>query len=262
MENVFWQESCPVWLSGVSSLTFVFCIFICVDFLYFSLYLHLPRNQRTVLSFILHQRSIRMDTGITYEEVSEDLVDHSSDQLSKENIGSIPMGSSIPFITWRMAVIGIVISLGGITFGYDTGQVSGFLAMESFKQHFGELDPSTGLYDFTAIRSGLLVGIVSGPDDIVSTWLTMRCEQLSIGNLCGALLVGPLADRLGRKLCISLACLVYSSGLIVQITATTEWYQLVIGRFIGGLGVGSLSILVSLYLSETSPTHNRGTVLW
>ena len=80
-----------------------------------------------------------------------------SGQLKHENEASkLP----VPFITWRMAVIGLVVSLGGIVFGYDTGQISGFLVMQSFKFHFGELDPSTGLYDFSASRAGLLFGIV------------------------------------------------------------------------------------------------------
>ena len=44
-------------------------------------------------------------------------------------------------------------------------------------------------------------------------------------------------------------------------SSNDEWYQIVVGRFIGGLGIGALSILVPLYVSESAPTHFRGTAV-
>jgi SP family sugar:H+ symporter-like MFS transporter len=51
--------------------------------------------------------------------------------------------------------------MGGFIFGYDTGQISGFLAMDVFKQMFGEKQ-ADGSYYFSDVRSGLLVALVSG----------------------------------------------------------------------------------------------------
>lgn len=45
--------------------------------------------------------------------------------------------SPLPFVTWRSLVLGAFISRGGIIFGYDTGQISGFLEMDDFKRRFG-----------------------------------------------------------------------------------------------------------------------------
>ncbi|KAK8060827.1 hypothetical protein PG996_010757 [Apiospora saccharicola] len=159
---------------------------------------------------------------------------------------------SSPPVTWRVICMSITYSLGGFLYGYDTGlfnhhlthrQISGFLEMASFKQVFGTWDAETGKYLFSSTRSGLIVGL------------------LSIGNLFGALVAGPLADRLGRKLPIMLACLIYGIGAVVQITSQHVWYQVALGRWTGGLGVGALSTLVPLATSETSPTNIRGLVV-
>ncbi|OCL06294.1 general substrate transporter [Glonium stellatum] len=149
----------------------------------------------------------------------------------------------VPWLTWKAAIMGMVASIGGLLFGFDTGQISGFVAMSEFKRHFGQLDQRTGEYYFTTVRVGLIVGM------------------FNIGNLSGALLAAPIADRLGRKRPILYFCVIYTLGTIVQVSAEYKWYQIVIGRCINGIGVGALSILVPLYTSETSPAHNRGMIV-
>lgn len=67
----------------------------------------------------------------------------------------------IPLLTWRSFVMGVFISMGGFLFGYDTGQISGFLEMKNFLQRYGELQ-SDGTYAFSNVRSGLIVALVSG----------------------------------------------------------------------------------------------------
>jgi MFS transporter, SP family, sugar:H+ symporter len=49
--------------------------------------------------------------------------------------------------------------MGGFIFGYDTGQISGFLEMNFFKQMFGQLQ-ADGSYYFSDVRSGLIVALV------------------------------------------------------------------------------------------------------
>ena len=39
------------------------------------------------------------------------------------------------------------------------------------------------------------------------------------------------------------------------------WVGIVMGRWVAGLGVGGLSVLVPLYMSETSPVNVRGAVV-
>ena len=57
--------------------------------------------------------------------------------------------------------MGLLISMGGLIFGYDTGQISGFLAMDNFLERFGEYDPVLQAYSFSNVRAGLIVGMVS-----------------------------------------------------------------------------------------------------
>lgn len=65
----------------------------------------------------------------------------------------------IPLLTWRSCVMGLFVSMGGFLFGYDTGQISGFLEMKDFLQRYGELG-SDGEFHFSHVRAGLIVGLV------------------------------------------------------------------------------------------------------
>ena len=66
-----------------------------------------------------------------------------------------------PHYTLRTLIMTISASMGGLIFGFDVGQISGFLAMNNFRQRFGEYDAITGLYYFSNVRAGLIVGLVS-----------------------------------------------------------------------------------------------------
>lgn len=65
----------------------------------------------------------------------------------------------VPALTWRSLLMGAFVSIGGIVFGYDTGQISGFLEMKNFKERYGQLQ-SDGTYHFSNVRSGLIVALV------------------------------------------------------------------------------------------------------
>ncbi|KAL3424911.1 High-affinity fructose transporter ght6-like protein 1 [Phlyctema vagabunda] len=151
--------------------------------------------------------------------------------------------SPIPRVTIHSFIMGVFVSMGGFVFGYDTGQISGFLEMEDFLERFGQTR-SDGTHYFSNVRSGLIVGL------------------LSIGTLMGALIAGPIADRFGRKWSICGWCLALHVGVVVQMTSEHgKWYQIVVGRWIAGLGVGSLSLLVPMYQGESAPRQIRGALI-
>ncbi|UKZ75611.1 hypothetical protein TrVFT333_003299 [Trichoderma virens FT-333] len=150
--------------------------------------------------------------------------------------------SPLPRLSGRSLAMGGLVSMGGLIFGYDTGQISGFLEMPDFLDRFG-LTHSDGTKYFSNVRSGLIVAL------------------LSIGTLIGALVAAPIADRVGRKPSISLWALVVSVGFVIQIASVSAWYQLMIGRFVSGLGVGALSLLVPMYQAETAPAWIRGAMV-
>src|SRR3954465_10273139 len=85
--------------------------------------------------------------------------------------------------------------------------------------------------------------------------------QLSIGTMIGALVAAPIADRIGRKLSISFWALLHIVGIIVQIATNDKWYQIALGRWVAGLGVGALSSVVPMYQSESAPRQVRGAMV-
>ncbi|KID83679.1 hexose transporter [Metarhizium guizhouense ARSEF 977] len=175
-----------------------------------------------------------------------DHVNPASEKSNQNDVRSSLAGldySPLPRLTMRSLAMGCLVSMGGLIFGYDTGQISGFLEMPDFLERFGMTNPDNGQKYFSAVRSGLIVSL------------------LSIGTLIGALAAAPVADRIGRKPSVSIWCLVTSAGFVVQIAAVTAWYQVMIGRFVAGLGVGALSLLVPMYQAETAPPWIRGAMV-
>lgn len=136
-----------------------------------------------------------------------------------------------------------IVSMGGFIFGYDTGQISGFLEMPDFLQKFADQTSADGSLAFSNVRSGLIVAL------------------LSVGTLIGALIAAPISDKFGRKYSIIFWNLIFDVGVIVQITTTDKWYQVAVGRWVAGLGVGGLSVLTPMYQSETAPRYVRGALV-
>ncbi|SLM38015.1 mfs sp sugar:h symporter, partial [Lasallia pustulata] len=46
-----------------------------------------------------------------------------------------------------------------------------------------------------------------------------------------------------------------------MISSEHKWYQIMMGRFVAGFGVGALSLLVPMYMAETGPRHIRGALI-
>jgi hypothetical protein len=51
--------------------------------------------------------------------------------------------------------------MGSFIFGYDTGQISGFLGMPEFLSRFGQRNSDGSGYHFSNVRAGLIVALVS-----------------------------------------------------------------------------------------------------
>ncbi|KZM20180.1 hexose transporter hxt5 [Ascochyta rabiei] len=134
-------------------------------------------------------------------------------------------------------ILGATASIGGFMFGYESGQISGFLQMPDFLERFGDNG------EFSAIRQGTIVGL------------------LCIGTLFGCLCSAPLADTFGRRLVISGSAFFYIIGVIIEITSERSWVQFAMGRFTAGIGIGALSTVVPMYQSESIPKRIRGATV-
>ncbi|KAJ5153281.1 uncharacterized protein N7482_009759 [Penicillium canariense] len=123
-------------------------------------------------------------------------------------------------------------TLGGLLFGYDQGVISGVITMESFGARFPHV--------FS--------------DSRVKGWFV---STLLLAAWLGSLINGPVADRIGRKLSINVAVVIFVIGSAVQ-CAAVNIPMLFAGRAVAGLAVGMLTMVVPLYISEVSIPEIRG----
>lgn len=137
------------------------------------------------------------------------------------------MGPTKNKTTIWLRLVGAVISVAGILFGYDQGVISGALRgiEESFK-------------------------VSTTTTEIITSWVTL-------GALAGALVAGVAADKIGRKKTLLLAGGLFVVGAIVEgVAPNTE--VLVVGRLVVGFAVGIASVAAPLYAAEMAPAHLRG----
>ncbi|KAJ9667587.1 hexose transporter hxt5 [Coniosporium apollinis] len=176
------------------------------------------------------------------------MADHERIEVGKSANGSphdvdkALVDNHMPVITFRAFIMCALVSMGGIMFGYDCGSIAGYLQMPDFQSRFANRTPSGG-YEWPPALSGILVG----------GW--------PIGACIGALAAAKPADTYGRKWCISGWAGVHVVGTLIQITAMSSVGQMIAGRVICGIGVGALSVLVPMYMGESSPTLIRGALV-
>ena len=130
----------------------------------------------------------------------------------------------------RLAFLSFVAALGGILFGYDTAVISGTISAvgEQFR-----LD---------AMAKGWYVG----------------CAL--VGSIGGVAVAGWLGDRFGRKPAMLFASVLFSVSAIGCMLCV-GFTDLVIYRIVGGVGIGIVSIVSPVYISEISPQGIRGTMV-
>jgi len=101
-------------------------------------------------------------TAVPSNNNSMDLPTNGNGIARKSGAG---VGGKIPGVTLSTVFMAMLVAMGGFIFGYDTGQISGFLEMPVFLERFGQpVDVSetapTG-YAFSNVRSGLIVALES-----------------------------------------------------------------------------------------------------
>ncbi|KAF3401967.1 MFS glucose transporter mfs1 [Penicillium rolfsii] len=136
----------------------------------------------------------------------------------------------------KTSMIGLFASLGGLVYGYNQGMFAQVLTMNSFTR------ATQGYAAQTSIEQGMLTSI------------------LELGAWVGTLFNGYLADAAGRRLTVLIAVVVFCVGVIVQACTQNKDYVFA-GRFVTGLGVGSLSMVVPLYNAELAPPEIRGSLV-
>ena len=105
--------------------------------------------------------------------------------------------------------------------------------------------------------TGVLSSVLVGEFGLTKAQLPLVLASTFIGMFVGALVLGRLADRLGRRGAFLLNLAVYSVfSLVGAFSMNAAW--LVITRFLAGLGLGAELPLADAYLSELLPARRRG----
>ena len=126
--------------------------------------------------------------------------------------------------------LAVVAALGGFLFGYDTAVISGTIAQVS------------QLFSLDAIEQGWYVG----------------CAL--VGSIVGVLCAGVMSDYLGRKRTMLISAVLFTVSA-VGCAVCGNFNQLVVYRIIGGVGIGVVSIISPLYISEISVACYRGRLV-
>ncbi|KAM5342778.1 hypothetical protein ACJ41O_013744 [Fusarium nematophilum] len=128
-------------------------------------------------------------------------------------------------------LVGVFAALGAFLFGYDLGVIAAVVASSTFRNAF---NPTTS-------TEGLVV------------------SMFTAGAFFGAGAAGPMGDRLGRRATIVIGSLIFLLGGGLQ-TGAQDIHQLWGGRFVSGVGVGFLCMIVPLYQAELAHPDIRGRI--
>jgi MFS transporter, putative metabolite:H+ symporter len=111
------------------------------------------------------------------------------------------------------------------------------------------------LYDI--FLGGVLAAVLAEPWDLGTTGKAAVIGSAFAGMFVGAVALGTLADRFGRRTLFIANLLIYSVFTLAAAAAPgVEW--LVAMRFLAGLGLGAELVIADTYLSELLPQRARG----
>jgi AAHS family 4-hydroxybenzoate transporter-like MFS transporter len=106
----------------------------------------------------------------------------------------------------------------------------------------------------------------AGPS-IIKTWHLANKGVLGpifsaslFGMMFGATILGWIGDRAGRKVAVAVACLVMGASSLAC-SMSTELWQLVVLRFMTGLGMGGLAPNMISLVAEYAPKRFRATMV-
>lgn len=163
------------------------------------------------------------------------------------------MGPGHATVVKRLA---LVVTLGGLLFGYDTAVING--AVDSLKAYF--VDPR-----FTDLAS-------PAQANAANSLLGFVVSSALLGCIIGGLIGGWVSSRFGRKRGLIIAALLF---LISALGAAAPEFpfapighggpaymgNFVFYRILGGIGVGLASMLSPMYIAEIAPSGIRGRLV-
>ena len=121
----------------------------------------------------------------------------------------------------------------GMLFGYDLGLVQG--AIHSIKKNL----------------------------ELSDTMIDLVVAAAKVGAVFGPFIAGYIMSKSGRRVGLMSGAFFFFVGPIVMAAASVKakGLDMLVGRFIIGLGIGQCSVVVPAYLGETTPSSCRGFIV-
>jgi len=134
---------------------------------------------------------------------------------------------------YNVYFLAIIATVGGMLFGFDISSMSAIIGTNQYIDYFNN-------------PHGIVQGGIGA--------------ALAGGSVIGAIMAGPVSDRIGRRDSIFFACLWWLLGTALQ-TSCNGIGMLVAGRFINGICVGITSSQVPVFLAEIAKKEKRGSII-
>ncbi|KAF5001857.1 hypothetical protein FGRMN_704, partial [Fusarium graminum] len=126
--------------------------------------------------------------------------------------------------------VSVLTSLGFMLIGFDNGLMGGLVNTSAFKDTFD--DPNSDMI-------GVIVAI------------------FEIGCFFGAIFAAIWGEKLGRRRSVLIGCIVLILGAVIQ-AASYSRAQMIVGRIVSGLGLGTVNSTIPVMQAEFSPKSSRG----
>lgn len=124
----------------------------------------------------------------------------------------------------NIVVISMISCVSGLMFGFDISSISAFISEDYYKNYFH--NPNSSLQGFIT-------------------------AAMSLGSFFGSLASSFVSEPFGRRASLLTCGFFWCVGAAIQ-SSSQNVAQLIIGRIIGGIGVGFGSSVAPIYGSELS----------
>ncbi|KIJ68169.1 hypothetical protein HYDPIDRAFT_107835 [Hydnomerulius pinastri MD-312] len=132
----------------------------------------------------------------------------------------------------------LVLTLGSLTYGYACSVITNTLGQPGFLTYFSLTSSPTYANQIEGAINGLF----------------------SAGGIFGAILVGYMCDKFGRKVTMNTGSVVCIVGGALQ-AASVDVGMFLGARFITGWGIGMMVVLIPIFQAEISPPSARGLLV-
>jgi len=129
--------------------------------------------------------------------------------------------------------VSLVVAMGGFLLGFDASVISGAIDSDHSYVKLFNLD---------------------------EFWIGFSVSCLTLTSTLAMMVAGPVSDRFGRKNVLMITALLFMvTGVLTAIAPNITVF--IIGRMIGGFGVGASLIIAPMYIAEISPARMRGSMV-